>query len=310
MRKSTILGILLAFLPLARGALYPTRPIAKTTLHVGKDEMIKWTDDGNAPHLSQMGPMKLDLFAANNTYLYTLSDSVDPTTRSLAVALPPDLDYTAPRYALHFVPHHARYGTIYTADFAIVSKGDADADTNRDAGPDASAPAVETDTMPFAATLAHDEKSTLALSEPATLAPNETAAHHLLTLVLPSTTLTTTLAGAAAMRTPSHLTVTAPSIQQTAPSLKQADEPEKEEAQEEDEGYGHGNDGDGYGGQAQGDGARNVSSVYHPPVKNHQYNSALRGFGWSGSGTVDWERLKFKLVFIVWPAMVGISMAV
>ncbi|KAL1694004.1 hypothetical protein GGG16DRAFT_122850 [Schizophyllum commune] len=294
MRKSTILETLLAFLPLARGALYPTRPIAKTTLHVGKDETIKWNDDGNAPHLSQMGPMKLDLFAANNTYLYTLSDSVDPTTRSLAVALPPDLDYTAPRYALHFVPHHARYDTIYTADFAITSKGDA--------GPDASAPAVETDMMPFAATLAHDEKSTLS--------PNETAAPHLLTLVLPSTTLTTTLAGAAAMRTPSHLTVTAPSIQQTAPSLKQADEPEKEEAQEEDEGYGHDNDGDGYGGQAQGDGARNVSSVYHPPVKNHQYNSALRGFGWSGSGTVDWERLKFKLVFIVWPAMVGISMAV
>ena len=31
------------------------------------------------------------------TYLYTLSDSVDPTARSLAVALPPDLDYSAPR---------------------------------------------------------------------------------------------------------------------------------------------------------------------------------------------------------------------
>ncbi|KAI4525895.1 hypothetical protein K525DRAFT_190451 [Schizophyllum commune Loenen D] len=291
MRKSSILGTLLAFLPLARGALYPTRPIAKTTLHVGKDETIQWTDDGKAPHLSQMGPMKLVLFAANNTYLYTLSDSVDPTTRSLAVALPPDLDYSAPRYALHFVPHHARYGTIYTADFAIASKGDADANP--------SAPVVETDMMPFAATLEHDEKSTLA--------PNETAAPHLLTLVLPSTTLTTTLAGAAAMPAPSHLTVTAPSLQQTAPSLKQADEPEKEEAQEEDEGHGGSDDGSD---QAQGDGARNVSSVYHPPIKNHEYNSALRGFGWLGSGTVDWERLKFKLVFIVWPAMVGISMAV
>ncbi|KAI5885545.1 uncharacterized protein SCHCODRAFT_02557059 [Schizophyllum commune H4-8] len=302
MRKSTILGTLLAFLPLARGALYPTRPIAKTTLHVGKDEMIKWTDDGKAPHLSQMGPMKLDLFAANNTYLCTLSDSVDPTTRSLAIALPPGLDYTAPRYALHFVPHHSRYGIIYTADFAIADKGNDDADGDRDAGPDASAPAAETDMMPFAATLAHDEKAPSALNESTTLTANETAAPHLLTLVLPSTTLTTTLAGAAVMRTPSHFTVTAPSVQETAPSLKQADEPEKEQAQEEDEGH-DGSDG-------HGDGARNVSSVYHPPIKNHEYNSALRGFGWSSSGAIDWERLKFKLVFIVWPAMVGISMAV
>ena len=84
MRKSTILGTLLAFLPLARGALYPTRPIAKTTLRVGKEETIKWTDDGKAPHLRQMGPMKLDLFAANNV-------------RTSTVLVNPDDAYPAPR---------------------------------------------------------------------------------------------------------------------------------------------------------------------------------------------------------------------
>ncbi|KAL1745223.1 hypothetical protein HDZ31DRAFT_36888 [Schizophyllum fasciatum] len=252
-------AFLLQELPLVHGALYPTRPIRKTALQVGKQEVIKWTDDGRAPHVSQMGPVKIDLYAANNTYLCTLSQAVDPSDRAVAVALPPDLDYSAPRYALHFVPERSRYATVYTADFLI-----------RD-----TTPAVETDMIPFAATMA----------------PSETVAPHLLTLVLPSTTLTSTLPGIAALPTATHLTVTAPSMQQA----NTPDEEAREEDGDEDEDAG---------------GSRNVSSVYHPPVKHHEYNSALRGLGWSTSGNIDWERFKFKLVFIVWPAMVGISMAV
>ncbi|TRM60996.1 hypothetical protein BD626DRAFT_584870 [Schizophyllum amplum] len=254
MLRLALLALQGTLVPLARGALFPTQPIRKTVFYAGNEETVTWVDDGRAPHVDRLGRLKVDLYAANNTFLYTLGHDIDATDGALSVTLPPDLDYSASHYALHFVPQHARYGIIYTADFVI-----------RNAKP-------STEVVPFLATATS----------------NVTVPAAVVTFVLPSTTLTSTLVGAASVL-PSHATI-------TAPSLQQANIPE-EEAQREDD-------------MDDDEDSRNVSSVYRPPTNPLEYNSALRGFGWPSAGPVDWERFKFKLVFIVWPALVGVSMAI
>jgi hypothetical protein len=43
-------------------ALYPTQPVADTVYSPGQLALVTWIDDGQKPHLKDMGPVKLDLY--------------------------------------------------------------------------------------------------------------------------------------------------------------------------------------------------------------------------------------------------------
>ena len=61
MLASSVLS-LLVLVSSAAAALYPTRPIASTVFSAGRMSTITWIDDGTAPSLSQIGPMRIDLY--------------------------------------------------------------------------------------------------------------------------------------------------------------------------------------------------------------------------------------------------------
>lgn len=49
----------------ALGSLYPTKPISTTVFLAGQPAQLKWVEDGHAPVLSELGHMKIQLFAGN-----------------------------------------------------------------------------------------------------------------------------------------------------------------------------------------------------------------------------------------------------
>ena len=56
-----------------------------------------------------------------------------------------------------------------------------------------------------------------------------------------------------------------------------------------------------------------ATTIYADPLRNGQGDTGLNkihnGAGASASKRVDLEKIKFRLVFILWPALIGISMA-
>lgn len=49
----------------ALGSLYPTKPISTTVFLAGQAAQLKWVEDGHAPVISELGHMKIQLFAGN-----------------------------------------------------------------------------------------------------------------------------------------------------------------------------------------------------------------------------------------------------
>jgi hypothetical protein len=88
----------------ALGSLYPTKPISTTVFLAGQAAQLKWVEDGHAPVLSELGHMKIQLFAGNivsartpariifislnQTYIATIAHNVNPLSLSTTVYIP------------------------------------------------------------------------------------------------------------------------------------------------------------------------------------------------------------------------------
>ncbi|KAI0366017.1 hypothetical protein BV20DRAFT_1098000 [Pilatotrama ljubarskyi] len=209
-----------------RAAIYGTNPIASTVLSAGRITTIQWVDDHTKPSLSEMGPVKIDLYVGDSK-VTTLADQVDPTSRSIDVWISPSLRHNGSDYHMRFICQQPPL-TVYTADFTITDM--------------ASISPLDGLTID-----AHNES-----------APIVTYITPRLTLVLPDTTIVSTLKPTPVTMRP---TATAPPL-----SVEEVD-----------------------------------------PPADAQTGAAVATLG--KRPTIDVERFKFRLVFIFWPALVGISMA-
>ncbi|KAJ6482537.1 hypothetical protein C8R45DRAFT_1215308 [Mycena sanguinolenta] len=198
---------------LAQASLYPTHPTADTSLTPGTWVNFTWIDKRDQrPYLSEIGSMRIDLCNTDGTLVATLARRVSPVARRHLVQIPQNLalSRTAPEFVVQFISAYPILIT-WTANFEILS--------------------LITDSV-----VSYSE-----LDDPTT--------DELLTLVLPTTTLVTTLTPAAVV--PAVATVVA--------------------------------------GPLPDDGAAGAG-VYQPSGANPSKDS-------------------ITLVFVVWPALVGISMA-
>lgn len=57
---------LLLLVSSATAGLYPTRPIASTVFSAGRLSTITWINNDDAPTLSQIGPVRIDLFSGDD----------------------------------------------------------------------------------------------------------------------------------------------------------------------------------------------------------------------------------------------------
>ncbi|KAI0360775.1 hypothetical protein OH77DRAFT_1418783 [Trametes cingulata] len=220
--------VLLALVSLqsVKAAIYGTNPVASTVLSAGRIATVQWVNDRTEPSLSEMGPIKIDLFVGD-TFVTTLADQVDPTSRSVDVWISPSLRHNGSDYHMRFICQQPPL-TVYTADFTITDM--------------ASIYPLDGLTID-----AHNET-----------APSVTYITPMLTLVLPGATIVSTLKPTPVTMRP---TSTAPPL-----SIEEDDRP-----------------------------------------TNTQTGAAVATLG--KRPTIDMERFKFRMVFIFWPALVGISMA-
>ncbi|KIY47724.1 hypothetical protein FISHEDRAFT_74390 [Fistulina hepatica ATCC 64428] len=237
-------SLILARLDHALSGIFPTQPIETTVFSVGRLAEVTWIDDYRPPRLGDIGPVRIDLYSTNDTFITTVARGIDPTALSQTIDLSPDLDYLGDTYNLRFFPYnkYLRSQVVYTADFVI-------ANTTKN-----------TPIVPLS-----DEAgigNSTQTQQPLTIK----GTNRLLTLVLPSTTLVTQLAKPTLQpNISSYTTVTADSLENHGSSSVSKD-------------------GDS-----------------EPFPQGRSRNSA--------AFKLDLEKLKFQLVFIVWPAMIGISMA-
>ncbi|KAH9925794.1 uncharacterized protein B0H18DRAFT_1008394, partial [Fomitopsis serialis] len=236
--RSTMLRLsvctLVLFVSSATAGLYPTRPIASTVLSAGRMSTITWINDDTQPSLSQMGPVRIDLFSGDDNYVATLAQNVEPTRRSKSVWISPTLGPNGSDYHLRFICEDPPM-TVYTAGFTLSAMDD---------------------TPPY-------HRSSRAETRSTTYSALENNA----------TSSFSTFSAA-----PTSMNISASSSYSSRPS------------------------------------SSSLSSSYAVPTStsNTYRQKAHSSTGSSGSwkrNTVDTERLKFRLVFVLWPLLVGMTMA-
>ncbi|OBZ78369.1 hypothetical protein A0H81_02242 [Grifola frondosa] len=175
-----------------------------------------------------MGLVKILLYVGDDTFVTTLAEDVDPTSRSENVWISPALKHNGSDYHMRFICDNPPL-TIYTADFTIADM--APYSPLHGGTIDANKSTVET----------------VSIFTP------------VLTLVLPNSTVVSTLAP-----------TTVPLRPSAVPSV-----------------------------------ISNEEDSYMAHDKNP--GAVIGGTG--RRTTVDLERFKFRLVFIFWPALIGITLA-
>ncbi|OCH84793.1 hypothetical protein OBBRIDRAFT_785709 [Obba rivulosa] len=232
------LAVALATALSANANIYATYPVASSVMGAGRSATVSWINDNSKPALQDMGPVKVELYTGNDTYVTTLADGVDPTSRAQQIWIAPTWARDGSDYYIRFVCEKPPL-SVYTARFTI---------TNMDGDP---APASG--------------------GHLGSGANNAAAA----SLIGP-----TPMLGAASSTigpTASAQRSSAGSPTSTSPAQTQNSNQNK-------------------------NGSSDENSV----------NGRKTGAGTGIVGrrtTVDLERVKFRLVFILWPALVGITMA-
>ncbi|KAH8103357.1 hypothetical protein BXZ70DRAFT_925208 [Cristinia sonorae] len=253
------------------GALYPTLPIADTTWRGGRVECVTWIDDGSPIKLNGLGRLDVELYLNGSNHVATLAKNVNPESKFHQFKVVSSWGPNAPNYHVRFVSHHPS-ATIYTADFAI---RDMDYDSLAEFS---------------AAEKKHKQK---AVSTDATTATPTTKASVMslytpvITLVLPDTTIISTLAPTTPKPTASSHTeslsqlAAAAAVTSAPPSSTPAVVIQSDsDVQDEKE----------HGGTINSSGLRKTSNA-------------------SSNRRVDVEKLKFRIVFVLWPVLIGVSMA-
>lgn len=62
---SLLLFLLIKITP-AEASFHPTKPTTHTTYIAGQAGQVTWVEDGTPPLLSNVGKMRIDLYAGNN----------------------------------------------------------------------------------------------------------------------------------------------------------------------------------------------------------------------------------------------------
>ncbi|CDO77548.1 hypothetical protein BN946_scf184912.g47 [Trametes cinnabarina] len=101
----------------AQAGIYGTSPVANTVLSAGRIATVTWRDDQNEPSISEMGPVKLDLYVGESLVM-TLADDLDPASGSADVWITPSLRHNGSDYHMRFICQDPPL-TVYTADFGI-----------------------------------------------------------------------------------------------------------------------------------------------------------------------------------------------
>ncbi|KAG2360822.1 hypothetical protein BDR07DRAFT_1608322 [Suillus spraguei] len=120
-----VLQVLLT-LKLVSASLYPIEPIQNTVYYSGQTSLTRWIDDGTYPLLSNMGGITIQLYCNSDTYLATLATNVSAEAETCELDIPQSLSlvHDASNFTLRYVTHIPYDMIIYSADFAIVARGD------------------------------------------------------------------------------------------------------------------------------------------------------------------------------------------
>ncbi|TDL15185.1 hypothetical protein BD410DRAFT_796585 [Rickenella mellea] len=102
----------------AKASLFPVQPVEMTVFHAGRSESVRWIDVGSHPKLSGMGKMNIDLYVNGTYYLTTLASDVDPQDFSHNVTISPSLCRDGSDYHMRFIFKDPP-NTIYSADFTM-----------------------------------------------------------------------------------------------------------------------------------------------------------------------------------------------
>ncbi|KAJ7097581.1 hypothetical protein C8R44DRAFT_811691 [Mycena epipterygia] len=223
MRYTLLFLFVFSGLQLVLASLWPTYPTADTILSAGEQAHLTWIDTQRRPRLADMGLLTIDLCTRDDRYIMTLATSVSPMLRNCTVSIPGNLTLVGP-YVIIFISIYPIM-RFWTADFDIITP-----------------PNVITDSaLPYVPQL-----------------DGANATHPLLTLVLPSATITSDLP---------------PTVEFAAATTISA------------------------GPLPKGGGAgTGLDRVHSPNSANPRKGS-------------DYPDARFRLVFILWPALIGISMA-
>lgn len=120
--KSVLFYNIALFLVLAsyvQASLYPTHPIKNTVYLAGKAAGIMWIEGGGKPLLKKMGTVQIDLYTNHDTYVSTLAKNVPATAGSTTCFIPADVPSNVLSFNLRFITTSPPT-IIYTADFSIL----------------------------------------------------------------------------------------------------------------------------------------------------------------------------------------------
>jgi len=246
-------------------SLYPTFPIVDTVWSGGRTECVTWIDDGPPPHLQDLGRLDVELYVNGQTHVATLATNVSPDSKFHKFKVLPSWGPDSHNYHVRFVSHQPPH-TYYTADFSI-----RDMEYNSTATFSTAEKDKEKEQVKAKATSTEHIPSTT--SSASLYTP-------VMTLVLPDTTITSTLAPTTPKPTPSQgaplaaaaITTPPPSSPTPAVVIQPDQDVEPEHA-----------------GTISGS-RKSKSSA-------------------TSTRRVDMEKLKFRVVFILWPVLIGLSMA-
>ncbi|TCD68133.1 hypothetical protein EIP91_011498 [Steccherinum ochraceum] len=251
-------------------SLYPTYPLAKTVWKGGRVECVTWVDNGAPPKLEDMGRVDVELYVNGHTHVATLAKNVNPESKYHQFKVLPSWGPDDHNYHVRFVSQHPP-STVYTADFTIedmhynstAAYSHAIAEEGKHAA-----------TATAAATNGNTEQKLTSTTSVSLYTP-------VMTLVLPDTTIVSTLAPTTPKPTlskgPSQgIAAAAATPMPTTPSIVIQPDPNA-------------------------DGEKVHGGTISSSKKTSNASATTR--------RVDMEKLKFRVVFILWPVLIGLSMA-
>ncbi|KAG8854291.1 hypothetical protein FRB96_007696 [Tulasnella sp. 330] len=113
------LGTLVVLLSsFANGALYPTTPVQTTIFTAGMNEILRWRDDSNEPHVSELSKLTIQL-VIDDDLVSTLATDINPMDYAAMINIPPYVGADGFGYYIRFIPQSGDQPYIYTSDFAI-----------------------------------------------------------------------------------------------------------------------------------------------------------------------------------------------
>ncbi|KAJ7054181.1 hypothetical protein C8F01DRAFT_498494 [Mycena amicta] len=161
----------LAFFQLALASLYPTHPVGNSVFVAGTVERVTWLDTLTRPRLLDIGPLTISLCNPSSLNCTLLAEKVSPTSRAYSIFIP--ANFTTPAQCVLIFKTAYPPMRFWSANFTV------------------NPPMTDT----------------IASYEPQLDDVNNTNTNHLLTLVLPSTTLVTAISPAT--QVPAATTITA-----------------------------------------------------------------------------------------------------